>query len=189
MRPIQNEAAWQAGRTAKILANARTTFYKTFPDAGAIETFICSGRSEDGGYEPNFLGSLISAFDRFGKLSEKQVEAVRKIIAQRAARKVEWADKEAALNATRVHLGTVGEKIELTLTTRHIVEMDGIYGVSYIYICEDADKNVVIYKGTSRNFPNKGETMTVKATVKDHGVRNGVKQTIIQRPKIVDTTV
>lgn len=186
MHHIKNEAAWDAARTASILANARKTFYRTYPDAGEVVTFICSGRNEDGGYTDNFVGSLMSAFDRFGKLSEKQVEAVRKIIAQRAARKVEWADKEAALNATRVHLGTVGEKIELTLTTRHVVELDGIYGVSYIYICEDADKNVVIYKGTSRNFPDKGETMTVKATVKDHGVRDGVKQTIIQRPKLIE---
>ena len=186
MHHIENEAAWDAARTASILANARKTFYRTYPDAGEVVTFICSGRNEDGGYTDNFVGSLMWAFDRFGKISGKQVEAVRKIIAQRAARKVEWADKEAALNATRVHLGTVGEKIELTLTTRHVVEMDGIYGVSYIYICEDKDKNVVIYKGTSRNFPDKGETMTVKATVKDHGVRDGVKQTIIQRPKLIE---
>ena len=34
-------------------------------------------------------------------------------------------------------------------------------------------------------FPCKGETATIKATIKDHGVRNGVKQTLIQRPKVV----
>ena len=26
---------------------------------------------------------------------------------------------------------------------------------------------------------------TIKATIKDHGVRNGVKQTLIQRPKVI----
>jgi hypothetical protein len=28
--------------------------------------------------------------------------------------------------------------------------------------------------------------MEVKAMVKDHGVRDGVKQTIIQRPKLIE---
>jgi hypothetical protein len=58
---------------------------------------------------------------------------------------------------------------------------------------EDADKNVVIYKGTSdavgwslEGQPRgKGDSLTITATVKEHGVREGVKQTIIQRPKAV----
>jgi hypothetical protein len=94
------------------------------------------------------------------------------------------------LDVTRQHIGTVGEKITVTLTTMHIVVLDGIYGTNYIFICEDADQNVIIYKGKSDYFPNKGETATITATVKEHGVRDGVKQTIIQRPKkAVDTTI
>ena len=62
---------------------------------------------------------------------------------------------------------------------------------------EDADKNVVIYKGNSDVIGwnpegpvrSKGDTFTITATVKDHGVRNGVKQTIIQRPKAVKELV
>jgi hypothetical protein len=77
----------------------------------------------------------------------------------------------------------------LTLTTVHVVELDGFYGSTYIYICEDADKNTIIYKGTSNAMPAKGETATVVATVKEHGVREGVKQTVIQRPKAVASTI
>jgi hypothetical protein len=55
-----------------------------------------------------------------------------------------------------------------------------MYGFSYINICRDADGNVVIYKGT-QNW-GKGTEVACMATVKDHAVRDGVKQTIIQRP-------
>ena len=60
-----------------------------------------------------------------------------------------------------------------------------MYGTNYIHICEDEHKNVVIYKGKSYDFPLKGETATMTAVVKEHGVRDGVKQTVIQRPKKV----
>ena len=86
----------------------------------------------------------------------------------------------------RSHLGSVGEKLTVTLTVKHVVALDSIYGTSYIFICNDTtpEANVIIYKGTSRTFPDKGETATIIATVKEHGVRDGVKQTCIQRPKL-----
>ena len=47
-------------------------------------------------------------------------------------------------------------------------------------VCKDADKNFVIYKGS--NYWGKGSKVQCIAKVKEHGDRNGVKQTIIQRP-------
>jgi hypothetical protein len=84
-------------------------------------------------------------------------------------------------------VGTAGEKITITLKVVHIVELEGSFGTVYINICEDADNNTIIYKGNAKGFPEKGETATITATVKDHGVRNGVKQTVIQRPKVTAT--
>ena len=188
MADVENQMAWEAARKRNIIANAHKTFQRTYPDAEAVLDFIDEGRVyNDYGsvsYKDGFVGSLASAYDRFGKLTEGQVNAVRKCIAQRAERKAEWADKQAALNANRQHLGEVGQKVTLTLTVVHIVVLDGAYGTNYIHICEDADQNVVIYKGKSDSFPVKGETATIVATIKEHGVRNGVKQTVIQRPKL-----
>ena len=184
---IEFPARYEAARKAYILANANKTFYATYPDHIEVLNFIAPGRIYDEGqcvgYNEGFLGSLASAFDQYGKLTEGQVNAVRKCIAKRAERKAEWADKQAALNAKRQHLGVVGEKITVTLTVKHVVVLDGLYGTSYINICEDADGNVVIYKGDAKCFPNIDETGTVIATVKEHGVREGVKQTVINRPK------
>ncbi len=187
---IEFPARYEAARKSYILANANKTFERTYPDFREVLDFIASGRlfDDDGrvvGYKEGFVGSLVSAYDTFGKLTEGQVNAVRKCIAQRKERRAEWADKQAALNATRQHLGAVGQKVTLTLTTVHVVVLDGVYGTSYIFIMEDADSNIVIYKGKSECVPNKGETATITATVKEHGVREGVKQTIIQRPKAV----
>ena len=184
---IEHPVAYEAARKAYILANANKTFYATYPDHIEVLNFIAPGRIYDEGqcvgYNEGFLGSLASAFDQYGKLTEGQVNAVRKCIERRNAQRAEWASKQAEINATRKHLGAVGEKITLTLTVSHIVELDGLYGTNYIFICEDEEKNVVIYKGKSNAIPNKGETATVVATVKEHGVRDGVKQTVIQRPK------
>lgn len=187
---IDNPVAYANATKARILANANKTFCKTYEDFADIESFLAGGRiyDDEGNFKcfkEGFVGSLASAYDTYGKLSEKQVEAVRKCIIANIARKAEWKSKQAALDATREHIGTVGEKVTLTLTCVHMVELDGFYGTTFINICEDSDKNIVIYKGNSSGFPNKGETATVKATIKEHGVRNGVKQTVIQRPKTI----
>ena len=185
---IYNEGAYNAATHNYILQNARKTFCRTYPDAEAIIDWCVSFKIYDDGdfvgYKDGFGGSLAKALDSYGKLSEKQVEAVRKILADRAARKAEWADKEAAINANRQHLGEVGKKVTLVLTVKHIVFLDGAYGTTYIHICEDENHNVVIYKGNASGFPDNGETATIVATVKEHGVREGVKQTVIQRPKL-----
>lgn len=198
--PIEHPAAYANAIKRNIIQNAQKTFERTYADAEAVLAFIGDGRDyNDNGrvtYKEGFLGSLAQAYDSFGKLTEGQVNAVRKCIVQREERRAEWASKQAALKADCKHLGEVGKKITLTLTIRHIVVLDGIYGASYIYILEDADKNVVIYKGKSDvmgwkpdgSVREKGDTFTVTATVKDHGVRDGVKQTVIQRPKLVNPT-
>lgn len=187
---IEYPHAYEKAKKARIIANATKTFWDTYEDAADIESFLANGRvhNEDGdfkSYTDNFVGSLACAYDNYGKLSEKQVLAVRKCIADRIARKAEWANKQALINAQKQHIGTIGEKITVTITCVHIAVINGVYGNNYIHICEDADKNIIIYKGNSLDFPTKGNTATIRATVKDHGVRNGVKQTVIQRPKLV----
>lgn len=193
MAIIEHEAAYDRAVKRNILTNARKTWLANTPRGNEILDAIDAGRIyNDYGnvsYAEGFMGSMARAMDTFGKLTPKQSEAILKGIDARAARRAEWQSKKAALDASRQHLGTVGQKITVTLTVKHIVVMDGIYGTNYLHICEDADQNIVIYKGKSDFFPLKDETATVIATVKEHGVRDGVKQTVIQRPKVVDTTI
>jgi hypothetical protein len=188
---IDNPAAYAAATTARIIANANKTFCKTYEDYAEIEAFLSLGVEVDEDdrktYKDNFVGSLAAAYANYGKLSEKQVAAVRKCIADRNARKIEWASKQAAIDAAREHIGTVGEKVTLTLTLKKVINVENKFGVVGIFIFEDTEKNVVIYKGNSSVVLElaEGEVVTLKASIKEHGVRNGVKQTLIQRPKAV----
>lgn len=189
---IENEAAYDRAIKRNIVANARKTFERNTPDHAEIISCISDGRKYDEGgyflgYADSFLGSLASALDTYGKLSPAQCDAVRKIIAKQAERRLEWDSKQAALNAARQHLGTVGAKITLTLTLKKVIAIDTLYGTSFINIFEDSSRNVVIYKGNSQALygVNEGDTVTLAAVVKEHGVRDGVKQTVISRPKQV----
>jgi len=188
---IDNPAAYAAATTARIIANANKTFCRTYPDHAEIEAFLSQGFEIDAYdrkvYKDGFVGSVASAYDAYGKLTEKQVAAVRKCIIQRDARKVEWADKQAAIDAAREYVGIIGDKIVLTLVLKKVINIDTNFGPIGIFIFEDANKNVIIYKGGCDAVWNlaEGETVTLKATVKEHGTRNGVKQTLIQRPKAV----
>jgi uncharacterized protein YfbU (UPF0304 family) len=184
---IENPVAYENAIKRNIIANARKTWLANTPRALEILDAVEAGREYNKGtviYKEGFMGSMASALDSYGKLTPKQSEAVLKGIEAHAARKAEWDDKKAAIDATRAFVGTVGEKITITLKVVHIVELDGSFGTIYINICEDADNNTIIYKGNAKGFPNKDETATITATVKEHGVRNGVKQTVIQRPKL-----
>lgn len=194
--PIEHPAAYANAVKRNIIQNAQKTFERTYTDAEAVLAFIGDGREyNDNGrvtYKEGFIGSLAQAYDSFGKLTEGQVNAVRKCIAQREKRRAEWADKQAALNASRQHLGVVGEKITVTLTIKKILYIESSYGTNSLYICEDADRNVVIYKGRAAAFETingdyskQDDVVTVTAVVSAHGVREGVKQTIILRPKKV----
>ena len=187
---IENEAAYNAAIRRNIIMNARKTFERNHADHMDIYAFLETGRIEDGhgrlAYKEGFVGSLAFAIDTYGKLSPKQVEAVRSSIEKMNARKAEWADKKAALDANRQFIGEVGKKITVKVTVKAVIAIDSFYGTSYINIMEDDAQNVIIYKGTSNNLPAKGDTGTITATVKEHGVRDGVKQTIVQRPKIVE---
>jgi len=127
--------------------------------------------------EQGFLPAVKKGIQQFGSPTENMRNAVVKMIDKRAAQKAEWATRDGKCN----FVGTVGERQAFALTVKHVVSLDGgNWGTSYINICRDADDNVVIYKGS--NCWGKDNVVTCMAKVKDHGVREGVKQNIIQRP-------
>jgi hypothetical protein len=189
---IENEDAYRKATHARIISNAKKTFCRTYEDHNEIENFLSAGRVHDDEgnfkhYKEGFVGSLANGFDTYGKLSEKQVLAIRKCIEANNARKAEWASKQALVDAKRQHIGVVGEKITLTLTLKKVINLDSAFGTIGLFIFEDAEQNVVIYKGNASSVWElaEGETATLKTSIKEHGVRNGVKQTLIQRPKAI----
>jgi len=60
--------------------------------------------------------------------------------------------------------------------------METQFGTKRINIIR-CNGNVVVYRGNY--LGEKGEAIRMMATVAEHGEREGVKQTIVQRPKII----
>ena len=78
------------------------------------------------------------------------------------------------------------DKVTLTITVERIIVLNSeFYGNNYITIARDEQGNAITYKGKT-SIGAKGETNTIKASVKEHTVYNGVKQTVIQRPKVLE---
>jgi len=188
MSHIERPGAYEAAIKRNILNNATKTFYKTYPDAGDIVTFL------NANYKNSFYSNLLGSLNTYGKLTEKQVLAVRKSMATMAERKAQWQAEAVAKNATRTFVGTEKKKITVTLTVKKaiVVERPRFHyydsGTSLLRICEDAAGNVIVFSGNA-DFPAEGETATITATVKMHRYykQNDIEvpQTVIIRPKTV----
>jgi hypothetical protein len=189
MSHIEHPAAYENAIKRNILMNANKTFYKTYPDANDIVSFL-NANAEKNSFYLNLLGAL----NTYGKLTEKQVLAVRKSIATLAERKAQWIAQAAEKNTTRKFVGAEKKKITVTLTVKKeiVVDRPKFYwadsGRSLLRICEDADGNVIVFSGNA-DFPAEGETATITATVKMHRYykQNDIEvpQTVIIRPKTV----
>ena len=191
MSHIEHPSAYEAAIKRNIINNATKTFYRTYSDAGDIVQFLVSNSEKN-----SFYSNLLGALNTYGKLTEKQVLAVRKSIATMAERKAQWQAEAVTKNATRTFVGTEKKKITVTLTVKKeiVVDRPKFYwadsGTSLLRICEDADGNVIVFSGNA-DFPAEGETATITATVKMHRYyKQGdieVPQTVIIRPKTVAT--
>jgi hypothetical protein len=86
------------------------------------------------------------------------------------------------------HLGEIGKRqVFENLTVIGSIEREGDYGITTILKFEDSDGNVLTWFASGSQSYNKGDVVTLKATVKDHSEYQGVKQTIITRAKEVES--
>lgn len=102
--------------------------------------------------------------------TERQIELVNGEVAKRQQ------------NATSAHIGVIGDRIEINGTIERVVSIETHFGIKNINIIR-CNGNVVVYRGNY--LGSKGEPVRMMATVAEHGERDGIKQTIVQRPKII----
>jgi hypothetical protein len=128
-----------------------------------------------------FLRGSIQNLAYWGSLSARQVEAVESCFAV--------IDRQEFARANSQFIGNVGDKVTVTITVERIVVIKSeFYGDNYITIAHDESGNVYTYKGKT-NIGAKGETNTIKASIKAHVEYKGVKQTAIQRPKVLEVAL
>jgi hypothetical protein len=197
---IVHEAAYENAIQRNIRRNAaKTRFSKwmAMPGGERANDFLNMMGEFDMVGETNALHPVVAAsrgefFDKmrvtaeeFGGLTEGQHKVVIDMIARGEARVAERANARAEslkVDADKSGwIGTVGERRMFDLTVRLVITMEGQYGLSYLHVMNDAEGNVVVYKGTKK-LAERGGSVSVKATVKDHDVRDGVRQTKIARP-------
>lgn len=135
----------------------------------------------------DFLNKMRESLEQWGGLTEGQHRAVRKCY-DRAVENLRSREERrtASIQADRDNskfVGTVGERIDMTLLCEKQFYFEGTFGATYINLCRDPDNNVVVYKGS--NAWTQGVTVKVKATIKAHETRDGIAQTIIARPKVL----
>jgi hypothetical protein len=125
----------------------------------------------------SFVRDMALNLANWGNLTDRQLEAVESCFAV--------IDRVEAARANSQHIGAVGDKVTLTITVERIIVLESQFGTNYITIARDEQGNAITYKGLT-NIGDKGDTNTVKASVKEHTVYNGIKQTVIQRPKLLE---
>ena len=181
-RAARTEAdALRKSTKGKLLAKAKLA------EAGLDRAWDIFAETERAGYryEETTISDIVGKLVRYGSISDAQQGFLAKLLAKLDGRAAADAER-AAKNAKSQHVGVVGDRHRFVLCVRIVRSWDSMmgYGMTYLHVCEDADGNVVVYKG-SKELAARGETVTVDATVTEHGEREGVRQTIIKRPKII----
>lgn len=179
------ESRFSCGLVGSDYENHRCADLDRCCDKGVIEHSTRIGM-----FAGDFGGVLLEmreAILEWGGLTDKQTDLVRRALVRAEDRVVKAIQRReeriAGDRATSKHVGTVGERTELTLTVNKVFSFDGQFGITFINLCKDPSGNVIVYKGS--NGFEEGETLRVKATIKAHDERDGVAQTLISRPKII----
>ena len=128
-----------------------------------------------------FFDKIHLSILEWGAPTQGQADAIRRIIDQEKEKRAKWAERDAKSE----HVGTIGDRIVISAIVTFQTSFETDFGVTTITGFRFGD-NVIIHKGTNPLHREivKGDTVTLKATIKAHGERDGVKQTIVSRPKV-----
>lgn len=160
-------------------ARGKAKAQKTLAELGLTDAWAVYEGSASA-WEENTIRDIVSKLVQYGSISEKQAAFLGKLLAQIPAREAQKAER-AAVNANSKHVGTVGARATWHVRVEWVKSFDSQFGTTFIHGLRDADGNVVIYKG-SRQLADKGQHVGFVATIKEHGERDGVKQTVVARP-------
>ena len=133
-------------------------------------------------YEEATICDIVIKLIKYGSISEAQTGFVRKLLGQIDARAQRQADYMARHGGSE-HVGVIGDRHQFNLPIRFVKYIETAFGTLFIHVMDDAQGNVIVYKG-SKELGEKGDALSLVATVSEHGEREGIKQTIIKRPSI-----
>lgn len=142
------------------------------PDVGSLE-LDCIPLAKSGFCKSRHVGRLAYIPMAYDKYTKKQAD------------KLARATKTQAQALTSDYVGTVGERFNINVKEIELVTSwpSDYGGYTYLYKFLDNAGNVFVwFASSSINISN---VSVIKATVKNHNERDGIKQTIVNRCKVV----
>ena len=118
------------------------------------------------------FGMLVSLIPTFKRAMEKKRQDYIKEQAKRAG----------------TFLGEVGKKLSADVTLTRVTSYDSMYGTGYIYSMMDASGNTLVWFASRSQGHNDGDTFKITGTVKEHKEYHGIKQTVLTRCKISESS-
>jgi len=188
-RDVVRQLLTQQRDTGRLLAVLAPHLAEGRRLAPRIIDTLLTGLTGESGYEANLAavlrGQAVDA--RHLGLAVSAIPAHQRLLDQRQA---DTAHQDAVAAAYVDHVGVVGDKITLTGTVRTAIRVDGFtyHSPDSILLILDAGPAVLkMTTAASWAYQVKvGDPLTVTGTVKAHTVWNGVKQTVLTRPKKLD---
>lgn len=157
---------------AKAEVEARRQEFETAHGALMAQAEAFCDRSE-------FVRDVVRKARERATLTEKQETALRATVAKLSA--------EAVAKAASGYVGAVGKRVECKVQVARVASFTrqafGPYGgveTVWILTMRDEAGNAIVSK-TPRFHAEKGESFTLRATVKEHSEYDGEKQTVVQR--------
>lgn len=132
--------------------------------------------------EGTFVHDVLTRFEAGGFVSDRALAAVTKAVAD--------LNQLEALRTKSNYVGKVGERLStkvqvtrVTWFTRPSFSAPWLHDTIYVATMRTPEDNVLVSMGTFK--PNEGDELNIKATVKEHSVYNGMRQTRVQRVAII----
>ena len=101
-------------------------------------------------------------------------------------KRLSWKKDKILTKNKSEFVGQVKDRGTFDLTLTFSKEFINDFGITYLNTLKDANGNVFTYWGNSFRDVDVDGTVTVKATIKDHREYQGTKQTVINRPKLLE---
>lgn len=115
-----------------------------------------------------------------GGYTNREVRAARD--AELAREREELEAQRAAERAASRYVGTIGERRTFELTHVFSTSWESMYGVQTLSIYKDKKGNFFKHISSGARIARRGQTVRVKATIKDHSEYEGCAQTVLTRP-------
>ena len=126
------------------------------------------------------LNCIPLALSGYAKLSHVGRLAYMPLAYERYLERKARKEAQEAAGARSEYVGTVGQRITLKAATVALLSSwDGYYGTTWLYKFVDESGNVFVWFASRPCTAEAGAV--IKATVKDHNERDGVKQTVVTR--------